>query len=127
LFYRNTTTKKFKIFSAHTSNCLSLITGFRLYKDDKTLTLENMTKDDTMINRKWRSSLIGNYACNIMIVVYNCEHIEKAEDNEPQEVSIYLNEKPLEMISKEMKTCTQCPIEGVKNLIEKLLNNANNE
>ncbi|XP_060852753.1 multiple inositol polyphosphate phosphatase 1-like [Rhopalosiphum padi] len=126
-FLKNTTTKKFKLFSAHTSNCLSLITGFRLYQDDENLTLENMTKDNTMIKRKWRSSFIGNYACNVMVVVYSCEHTENAENKEPQEVSIYLNEKPLIMISEEKKTCTQCPIEDVKNLIEKLLIDANNE
>ncbi|XP_026804501.1 multiple inositol polyphosphate phosphatase 1-like [Rhopalosiphum maidis] len=125
-FLNNTTTKKFKIFSAHTSNCLSLITGFRLYQDDEKLTIENMTKHN-MINRKWRSSFIASYACNIMVVVYNCQHTEIAENKESQEVSIYLNEKPITVIFKEKETCTQCPIEDVKNLIGKLLDDANNE
>ncbi|CAH1736209.1 unnamed protein product [Aphis gossypii] len=118
-FLNEKDTEKFKLFASHTSNCLSLITGFRMLEDEVKLSLENMTEGDKMNNRKWKSSLIGNYACNIMVVVYECEN---AKYKISEEVSIFLNETPLEMVFENERTCTQCPIDDVKNLIEELLN-----
>ncbi|KAE9536821.1 hypothetical protein AGLY_006883 [Aphis glycines] len=113
-------TEKFKLFASHTSNCLSLITGFRMFEDKDKLSLKNMTEGDKMSNRKWKSSLLGNYACNIMVVVYECENANY-EISEEEEVSIFLNETPLEMVFENEITCTQCPIDAVKNLIIQLL------
>lgn len=118
-FLHKTETKKFKLFVAHTSNCLSLMTGFRMFQDEEKITLKSMTKDDKMSNRKWRSSFTGNYGCNIMVVVYDCED---ANFDITEEVSIFLNETPLEMVFENKRTCTLCPIKDVINLIEELLN-----
>lgn len=119
MFCSKTETKKFKLFAAHTSNCLSLITGFRMFQDEKKITLKSMTTGDKMRNRKWKSSLIGNYACNIMVVVYDCEDDKY---NITEEVSIFFNETPLEMVFENERTCTLCPINDVINLIQELLN-----
>lgn len=78
-----------------------------------------MTTGDKMRNRKWKSSLIGNYACNIMVVVYDCEDDKY---NITEEVSIFFNETPLEMVFENERTCTLCPINDVINLIQELLN-----
>lgn len=118
MFYSNTETKKFKLFAAHTSNCLSLITGFRMFYDKEKITLKNMTESDKMSNRKWKSSIIGSYACNIMVVVYDCED---AKYEISEEVSIFLNEIPLEMVFENERTCTLCPINDVIHLINELL------
>jgi len=106
---------KFKLFSVHGTNCMSLVTGFRLFQDSETLTLDYLTNNDRASQRKWRSSSLFHYGCHVMVVVYDCENPK------PQEVSIYLNEVPLEMILGN-DNCTQCPIEGVKKLINELLN-----
>jgi len=92
-----------------------------MFQDEKQLTLENMTEGDKMRNRKWRSSLIGNYACNIMVVVYDCEEFINGQNPISQEVSIFLNESPLEMVFENERTCTRCPIHDVINLINELL------
>jgi len=90
-----------------------------MFQDKEKITLENMTESDKLMsNRKWKSSLTGNYACNIMVVVYECEN---AKYKISEEVSIFLNETPLEMVLENEITCTQCPIEAVKKLIIELL------
>lgn len=119
MFYREPDPKTFKLFSGHTSNCMSLVTGFRMFQDERELTLENMTEGDKMSKRKWKSSLIGNYACHVMVVVYDC--MNDKHNKIPQEVSIFYNETPLEMVFENKRTCTQCPINDVINLINHLL------
>lgn len=52
--------------------------------------------------------------CNIMVVVYDCGY-------KTLKVSFYLNETPIEMVlddGQTRKTCTKCPIEDIKNLID---------
>ncbi|XP_025191400.1 multiple inositol polyphosphate phosphatase 1-like [Melanaphis sacchari] len=118
-FLRDTDSKKFKLFAAHTSNCLSLITGFRLFRDKETLTIKKMVENDKVNDRLWKSSFLGNYACNIMVVVYDCEN---AKNEKSQEVTIYLNENPLTIKLDDRVMCTQCPIYVVRDLLRILLN-----
>lgn len=91
---------------------MSIVTGFRLFRDTDILTLKNI---DNFHNRKWKSSLLFHYACHVMIVVYDCETPTSTQ------VSIYFNEIPLEMILDKQR-CTQCPITYVKTLFRTLLN-----
>lgn len=93
-----------------------MITGFRLFQDTDKLTVDDMTTNNKFKNRKWRVSFTANYTCNIAVAVYNC-----TEPNS-QKASIYFNEIPLKMkIVETGETCTQCPIEDVKKLIENLI------
>lgn len=106
LFYRDSKGTTFKYFSGNEVNCMSLVTGLKIFKDSEALTLEDIKKD-----RKWKTSLIFHYGCNIMIVVYDCEAPSH------QKVSIYLNEVVLHMILKDNTQCTQCPIADVMEFI----------
>jgi len=53
---------------------LSTLLG--LAKDERPLT-HNMTES---IHRKWRTSLIGSFAANVAVVLYNCSGHYKVKD-----------------------------------------------
>lgn len=108
MIFRKPTETKFKLFIGHTSNCLSVITRFDLFRDEKHLTVDNV-KD--MVKRKWKTSPIAPFGCNVMVVVYDCGYTNK-------KVTIYVNEIPIKMALSNGEKCVKCPINDVIDLIK---------
>lgn len=61
-------------------------------------------------DRKWKTSLIAPFGCNIIVVVYDC-------DCATFRVSIFINEIPLKMVLRNGHTCVKCPVSAVYRLI----------
>ncbi|VVC37611.1 Histidine phosphatase superfamily,Histidine phosphatase superfamily, clade-2 [Cinara cedri] len=101
---------RFKFFLGHTSNILSLITRFNLFRDEPKLSIDNIEK---RMHRKWKSSYIVPFGSNIMAVVYDCGFVDFR-------VTIYLNEVPIEMEilrNGGVFKCIKCPLKDIIDLI----------
>lgn len=66
-----------------------------------------------MYNRKWRTSFISPFLCNVLIVVYDCnvQHFR---------VTMYINDDPITMVlSNEFGefSCVKCPLDEFVNLL----------
>lgn len=73
-----------------------------MFRDEEKITIENILQKE---NRKWKSSFMTPFGCNVMAVRYTCGYKSK-------KVSIYLNEVAIEMVVNGKK-CTKCPLKAV--------------
>lgn len=92
----------------HTSNCMSIITRFNMFNDPEKLTKENITHNT---KRKWKSSFMTPFGCNIMFVVYDCGY-------KTLKVTFFLNEQPIKMKFDDKYVCDKCSIHEFIKLLE---------
>lgn len=85
-----------------------MITRFNLFHDAKQITADNIME---MKDRKWKTSFIVPFGCNIMFIVYDCGF--KIFD-----ASMYLNEHAIEFTFENGKKCVKCPLDEIEKLLD---------
>lgn len=85
----NATSPKVIAYFAHASTIQLLLTALGAAKDTIPLKSDNFAE---MTNRKWKTSEICPFASNLAAVKYQCPNDEES----PQRVKFFLNQKPLE-------------------------------